>query len=367
MRKEIRDLTAAERTAWTTAFRTFIDSGAFDVFTTIHRVNAAEAHGGSAFLPWHRYYLVELEDALRSIDPNVVLPYWDWSLDAADPAVSPVWSTALLGGATPGGCIPDGPFANLQAPQATPHCVRRGFTARTAGGMAGVQFEEPSVIAQLVSPASSFTDFVQAWEFAHGAPHVGIGGAALSSNFGDMFFISTSPQSPAFFLHHAYVDKVWADRQAANSPTEYAGTQNGRTVAATDNVPPFGRPVSGAFSVPCVSYQAPSTREPRSTTPRRRTPRAIARRVVAAEGAAKLDAMAQSADGGSALGGGLDCRCFAGQWCRLRCGLSCSFWACRVAGPTLPTDCLCRPPHTTGTRVHAWRQSSARQAAVHER
>lgn len=275
--------------------RTFMDSGAFDIFTTIHNANAAEAHGGSAFLPWHRYFLVELEDALRSIDPTVVVPYWDWSLDAADPAVSPVWSTALLGGATPGGCIPDGPFANLQAAQPSPHCVRRGFTARTTGGMAGVQFEEPSVIAQLVSPATPFTAFVDAWEFAHGAPHVGIGGAALSSNFGDMFFISQSPSDPAFFLHHAYVDKVWADRQAANSPTDYAGTQNGRTVAASDNVPPFGRPVSAAFSVPCVTYAPPSTREPRSERPRRRTPRAIARRVVAAEGAAKLDAMAQFA------------------------------------------------------------------------
>ncbi|OSX76856.1 hypothetical protein BU14_0171s0005 [Porphyra umbilicalis] len=293
VRKEIRDLSATERTAFTTALRTFYDSGAFDNFTTIHSANAAEAHGGSAFLPWHRYFLIELEDALRSIDPSVVLPYWDWSLDAADPAVSPVWSTNLLGGATPGACIPDGPFANLQAAQPTPHCVRRGFTARTTNGMAGVRFEEPSVIDQLTGPTTSFVDFVEGWEFAHGGPHVAIGGADLSSNFGDMFFISQSPQDPAFFLHHAYVDKVWADRQARNSPTDYAGTQNGRTVAASDNVPPFGQPVSLTFSVPCVSYASPRTR--RTMRSGRRVARATAELAVATEGTSKLSPMEQFA------------------------------------------------------------------------
>ncbi|OSX70002.1 hypothetical protein BU14_0957s0001 [Porphyra umbilicalis] len=246
---EIRDLSATERTAFTTALRTFTTRARLNNFTTIHSANAAEAHGGSAFLPWHRYFLIELEDALRSIDPSVVLPYWDWSLDAADPAVSPVWSTNLLGGATPGACIPDGPFANSKRRSNTHTAVRRGFTARTT----------------------------TAWRrvgFAHGGPHVAIGGADLSSNFGDMFFISQSPQDPAFFLHHAYVDKVWADRQARNSPTDYAGTQNGRTVAASDNVPPFGQPVSLTFSVPCVSYASPRTR--RTMRSGRRVARATA-------------------------------------------------------------------------------------------
>ena len=295
VRKEIRDLNTAERTAFTTALRTFYDSGAFDNFTTIHSANAAEAHGGSAFLPWHRYFLIELEDALRSIDPSVVLPYWDWSLDAADPAVSPVWSTNLLGGATPGACIPDGPFANLQAAQPTPHCVRRGFTARTTNGMAGVRFEEPAVIDELIAPTTSFVDFVEGWEFAHGGPHVAIGGADLNANFGDMFFISQSPQDPAFFLHHAYVDKVWADRQARNNPTDYAGTQNGRTVAASDNVPPFGQPVSRTFSVPCVSYAPPRSRRMTRSRGGRRVARATAVLAVAAEGTAKLSPMEQFA------------------------------------------------------------------------
>lgn len=103
-----------------------------------------------------------LEDALHSVDLGVVLVNWVPGRDvdttgappaaaatglahvlwggATDPAVLPVWSTNLLGSTTPDGCIPDGPIANLQAPQPSPHCVHRGFTARTAGGMPGVQF-----------------------------------------------------------------------------------------------------------------------------------------------------------------------------------------------------------------------------------
>jgi hypothetical protein len=37
------------------------------------------AHGGSNFLPWHREYLVELENRMRLFNPLVTIPYWDWA------------------------------------------------------------------------------------------------------------------------------------------------------------------------------------------------------------------------------------------------------------------------------------------------
>ena len=37
-------------------------------------------HGWERFLPWHRIYLYEFEQALQDQCPGVTLPYWDWTL-----------------------------------------------------------------------------------------------------------------------------------------------------------------------------------------------------------------------------------------------------------------------------------------------
>lgn len=252
-------MTAAERTAFTAAVRAVLDPDAgFPVdFSAIHR--ASKAHGSPTFLPWHRLFLLEFEDALRSVDPSVALPYWQWSSDWRDPAASPVWSAGLLGGSDPGECIPDGPFANLGATAPRPGCVRRGFTGRAAKGMGEIRFEEPSVLAELVGGSSNYSSFVDALEFAHGAVHVAVGGAQLGANQGHMYFVAQSSCDPAFFVHHAFVDQLWATRQAApgKSRSAYAGVHEGRAVRSTDELAPFGATVRQTFALPCVSYAQP--------------------------------------------------------------------------------------------------------------
>ncbi|HEX3127747.1 MAG TPA: tyrosinase family protein [Thermoanaerobaculia bacterium] len=37
-------------------------------------------HGWERFLPWHRIYLYEFEQALQDQCPDVTLPYWDWTM-----------------------------------------------------------------------------------------------------------------------------------------------------------------------------------------------------------------------------------------------------------------------------------------------
>ena len=46
----------------------------------------------SAFLPWHREYLLRFERDLQSINPEVTLPYWEWETDAQmqDPSQSQI-------------------------------------------------------------------------------------------------------------------------------------------------------------------------------------------------------------------------------------------------------------------------------------
>jgi tyrosinase len=43
-------------------------------------------HGWERFLPWHRIYLYEFEQALQDRHPSVTIPYWDWTMPQYRPA-----------------------------------------------------------------------------------------------------------------------------------------------------------------------------------------------------------------------------------------------------------------------------------------
>ena len=58
------------------------------------------AHRGPSFLPWHREFLLQVENDLQNIDKAITLPFWDWTKDAAlaDPTKSPFWADDFMGG-----------------------------------------------------------------------------------------------------------------------------------------------------------------------------------------------------------------------------------------------------------------------------
>ncbi|HET9183977.1 MAG TPA: tyrosinase family protein [Candidatus Angelobacter sp.] len=43
-------------------------------------------HGWERFLPWHRIYLYEFEQALQDRCPGVTIPYWDWTMPQYQPS-----------------------------------------------------------------------------------------------------------------------------------------------------------------------------------------------------------------------------------------------------------------------------------------
>jgi hypothetical protein len=56
----------------------------FDKQEDIHKAGHAggsDVHSGPAFLPWHRELCNRLESALREVDPELSLHYWDWTTD----------------------------------------------------------------------------------------------------------------------------------------------------------------------------------------------------------------------------------------------------------------------------------------------
>jgi tyrosinase len=88
---------------------------AYDTFVLWHRdafsCDIDAAHMGAAFLPWHRAFLLLFEQQLQSVDPSVVLPYWDWAVDSGKDSY--LWQDDLMGGngdPSAGYAVTTGPF-----------------------------------------------------------------------------------------------------------------------------------------------------------------------------------------------------------------------------------------------------------------
>lgn len=294
MRKSIYALTPTERSALFDAFNALKVDGTWDKLVRMHAISMSRstllpgettadtlrnaAHRGPAFLPWHRVFLIELEDALNAVAPagtQISIPYWPWETEA-DPANVPLFTDAYLGQAlvcnfgglgAPGLCrVSTGPAAAWDtqrtrfqtvpgsnelatdiAGNAIPVLDADGDPTFVTGGSTGdfyaqfgvdgsgllrwlgndgalpPQAHVDGVLTYTVydlspwddsidgTPASgSFRNRLEGWAQEPGEPpesklhnvvHVWIDG-----DMGP----STSPNDPAFFLHHCNVDRIWA-------------------------------------------------------------------------------------------------------------------------------------------------------------
>ena len=129
---------------------------------------------GTNFLAWHRHFLLRFEQALQSVDSDVHLPYWDW---IGDP--------------------------ELPAPLVGRSLERRWSVTRQW---------DPSYlpIAGDVAAAAErkrFRPFQRVLEQIHNNVHLAVGGTMAGES---------SPADPLFFLHHANIDRLWAEWQRAH-------------------------------------------------------------------------------------------------------------------------------------------------------
>ena len=122
VRKEYRTLTDEERNRFHAALRRLKEEqldgrSKYDLFGHLHSpLQAPGAHWGPAFLPWHRELLRQFELALRQIDEDVSLPFWDSTLDQGlpHPPHSLLWTASFMGNSSDlkPDYVLDGPFAN---------------------------------------------------------------------------------------------------------------------------------------------------------------------------------------------------------------------------------------------------------------
>ncbi|KAJ7370850.1 hypothetical protein OS493_029394 [Desmophyllum pertusum] len=130
-------------------------------------------HTRQQFLPWHRWFLLLFENLLRKVDCRVTLPYWDWSLfsgAAFETGEDDIWSNKDwgLGGDGKRECVKDGRF----------------------------------------SSAKKWSLELDLRANLHDTVHCRVGGTMCDHN---------SANAPEFFLHHAFIDKIWADWQEKSS------------------------------------------------------------------------------------------------------------------------------------------------------
>jgi tyrosinase len=238
----------------------------YDFYVQLH-VQAMQhaVHKSPWFLPWHRQYILNFENALRLVGgypASLGLPYWDWAGDPpnAREKKSKVWAGIFMGG---DGELPSGPDlagdvvadVNTASPfargrwaltifeypppapsQGTPagtNNLRRGMGRNSVAPHLPTQPDVDGVLARPAydsapwngaSPyATSFRNAMEGWVtpagFApavppgmHNRAHVWVGGSMVPAS---------APNDPVFFLHHANIDRIWARWQDTHPGLTY--------------------------------------------------------------------------------------------------------------------------------------------------
>jgi tyrosinase len=245
---EIDNFVNAVKTLKTT-FNPGSDINVYDEFVKEHSdaFGSGQAHGGPAFLAWHREFLLQFEQQLQTVDSTVTIPYWDFTVDNSP--TSSLWSKKFLGGngdPTDNFIVKTGPFAQGQwtlvfdGPD-----LRRDFgdlasslpTADDVSGAFGASHYDVSPFDSGSPIDQSFRNNLEGFNHPtaeaelHNRVHAWIGGSMA---------IEYSPNDPVFWLLHANIDRLWAQWQAANPNDQYdptSGAAHGHNL--TDLMSPF--------------------------------------------------------------------------------------------------------------------------------
>ena len=176
--------------------------GTHDAITNARELSAWNQcqHGSYYFFSWHRMYLYFFERILRAAsgDPNLALPYWNWS-DPNQRALPQIFrqpGDALYippPGRQTG--VDDGTFLLADGTVDFSNAfLDTSFDSMTGSGM--------SFGGQIVmSPMQFHSPHGELESQPHDAVHVALGGL-----MGDA---DQAAQDPIFWLHHANVDRLW--------------------------------------------------------------------------------------------------------------------------------------------------------------
>ena len=169
---------------------------------------------GKNFLAWHRQMLRKFEERLQVENPNITIPYWN-AID--DPKIPAPLDTPQL--------LSDWEITRNWDPEYLP----------TA--------EDLTAVMRRVA----FRSFQASLERTiHAAVHIAVGGD--QPPVGTMA-TSSSPADPLFWLHHANIDRIWANWQA-----KHAGKDPSNMGEILQPKPLFGVKVSSLIDIGVLGY-----------------------------------------------------------------------------------------------------------------
>jgi tyrosinase len=214
---------------------------AYDYWVNLHfdayYNKSMPAHMAPAFGPWHRWFTLLYEQDLQRVDPTLTIPYWDWTVDQGPDAY--IWSDDLMGGEgdpNDNWIVKTGPFRQGQwrisvidpaslDQDGTIHDLQRHFGVYISGGEPQTHLPSAADVAGAlaipvydVAPWDDTSDYTQSFRNnLEGFRRTSSGGRLpaethnrVHNYIGGPMSEGASPNDPIFWLHHSFVDMIWA-------------------------------------------------------------------------------------------------------------------------------------------------------------
>lgn len=223
LRKNFVFLTAAERTRLASALNAVNASGFLAALASQHNANFnGGIHWGSAFLPWHRWFLRQLEQQMQSHEPGVMMPYWDWTRPDSRSIDLEPWKSFFGGRSNTGGRFDHWTYTRAAAPGPTDH-----LPVLLPGGTGS------AIVPRLDNATYAGFRAIES-SGGHGGGHNWVGGTMAGGR---------SPADPLFWLHHCNIDRLWAVWQRNHA----GAAQYTLDAAPGDSVPAAMVPLNAAM------------------------------------------------------------------------------------------------------------------------
>jgi hypothetical protein len=138
---------------------------------------AGQIHAEHFFLPWHRWYLIQVEDLFREVDCSITIPYWPWETEGFRGGWnSQFWSGWNgFGAGSNGNCVTNGPFrqGSFSITTYARRYVSQSCLRRARSGSMPTQTD---VLNMQATSSNQFAQYNDLMDAMHGAVHCAIDG-----------------------------------------------------------------------------------------------------------------------------------------------------------------------------------------------